>query len=214
MGKRLEVQTSFYQTSFYPQGDHRGYQYRSLPVLRPDAPAPVVVKNKSPNLGLFCAHKTVAKGNCSATRCSVAAPPPGARLGFGGRMHPRHPPAVAERGATGAFGVGVAATPLLHTQNCGMSRDRGVATPWSATGGGGGVASAPLVPTKPSQRILQHSRPTETPTKTPTKTTPTKRPSGPLPLVAKSLRTDLNYLETTLKTLLPPREDGPSETIF
>ena len=48
-----------------------------------------------------------------------------------------------ERGATGAFGRGVAATPLLHTQNCGMSRDRGVATPWSATGGGG-VASAPL----------------------------------------------------------------------
>ena len=47
-----------------------------------------------------------------------------------------------ERGATGAFGRGVAATPLLHTQNCGMSRDRGVATPWSATGGG--VASAPL----------------------------------------------------------------------
>ena len=37
---------------------------------------------------------------------------------------------------------GVAATPLLHTQNCGMSRNRGVATPWSATGGG--VASAPL----------------------------------------------------------------------
>ena len=58
-------------------------------------------------------------------------------------MHPRHPPAVAERGATGALRGGVAATPLLHTQNCGMSRDRGVATPWSATGGGG-VASAPL----------------------------------------------------------------------
>ena len=48
-----------------------------------------------------------------------------------------------ERGATGAFeGGGVAGTPLLHAQNCGMSRDRGVATPWSATGGG--VASAPL----------------------------------------------------------------------
>ena len=49
-----------------------------------------------------------------------------------------------ERGATGAFGGGggAAATPLLHTQNCGMSRDRGVATPWSATAGG--VASAPL----------------------------------------------------------------------
>ena len=49
-----------------------------------------------------------------------------------------------EKGATGVFGGGgVAATPLLHTQNCGMSRGRGVATPWSATGGGG-VASAPL----------------------------------------------------------------------
>ena len=59
-------------------------------------------------------------------------------------MHPRHTPCGGrERGATGAFGRGVAATPLLHTQNCGMSRDRGVATPWSATGGGG-VASAPL----------------------------------------------------------------------
>ena len=41
-----------------------------------------------------------------------------------------------EGGATGAFERGVAATPLLHTQNCGMSRDRGLATPWSATGGG------------------------------------------------------------------------------
>ena len=52
-------------------------------------------------------------------------------------MHPRHPPRGGrERGATEAFGGGVAATPLLHTQNCGMSRDRGVATPWSATGGG------------------------------------------------------------------------------
>ena len=54
-------------------------------------------------------------------------------------MHPRHPGAVAERDAIGG---GVAATPLIHTQNRGMSRDRGVATPWSATGGG--VASAPL----------------------------------------------------------------------
>ena len=42
-------------------------------------------------------------GNCSATRYSVAAPRPGARQGFGGPMHPRHPRAVAERGATGAF---------------------------------------------------------------------------------------------------------------
>ena len=45
-------------------------------------------------------------GKCSATRCSVAAPPPGARQGFGGPMHPRHTPAVAERGATGALGGG------------------------------------------------------------------------------------------------------------
>ena len=44
------------------------------------------------------------------------------------------------------FGGGVAATPLRHTRNCGKSRDRGVATPWSATWGapGEGVASAPL----------------------------------------------------------------------
>ena len=42
----------------------------------------------------------------------------------------------------GPLGGGVAASPLLHTQNCGMSRDRGVATQWSATGGG--VACAPL----------------------------------------------------------------------
>ena len=44
-----------------------------------------------------------------------------------------------DRGATGASGRGVAATPLLHTQNCGMSRDRSVATPWSATGAGSSV---------------------------------------------------------------------------
>ena len=31
-------------------------------------------------------------GKCSATRYSVAAPPPGARHGLGGPMHPRHPP--------------------------------------------------------------------------------------------------------------------------
>ena len=31
---------------------------------------------------------------------------------------------------------------LRHPRNCGKSRDRGAATPWSATGGG--VASAPL----------------------------------------------------------------------
>ena len=59
-------------------------------------------------------------------------------------MRPRHPPAVAERGATGAWGGGVvAATPLLHTQNCGMSRDRGVAYTVERDRGGG-VASAPL----------------------------------------------------------------------
>ena len=48
-----------------------------------------------------------------------------------------------ERGATGVFGRGVAATPLLHTQNCGMSCGRGVATTWSATGGGGGCSVCP-----------------------------------------------------------------------
>ena len=78
-------------------------------------------------------------GNCSATRYSVAAPLPGARQGFGGSMHPRHPPPPPggrERCDRGLWGRGAAATPLLHTQNCGMSRDRGVATPWSATWGG------------------------------------------------------------------------------
>ena len=39
-------------------------------------------------------------------------------------------------GATGPFGGGVAATPLRHTRNCGKNRDGGVATPWSAAGGG------------------------------------------------------------------------------
>ena len=84
----------------------------------------------------FFGENAFLVGNCTTTRCSVAAPPPGARHGFGGPMHPRHPRAMAERGATGAFGGGVAATPLLHIQNCGMSRDRGVATQWSAIGGG------------------------------------------------------------------------------
>ena len=58
-------------------------------------------------------------------------------------MHPRHPRRGGrERCDSGLWGGGVVVTPLLHTQNCGMSRDRGVATPWSATVGG--VASAPL----------------------------------------------------------------------
>ena len=48
------------------------------------------------------------------------------------------------RGETGPFGGGVvAATHLQHPRNCGKSGDGGVATPWSATGGGG-VASVPL----------------------------------------------------------------------
>ena len=38
--------------------------------------------------------------------------------------------------ALGGGGGGVVATPLRHTPNCGKSRDRDVATPWSATGGG------------------------------------------------------------------------------
>ena len=68
-------------------------------------------------------------------------------------MHARHPLQwQRERCDRGAFGRGVAATPLLHTQNCGTSRDRGIATPWSATGGG--VASAPLIRTeKAAQRV-------------------------------------------------------------
>ena len=45
-------------------------------------------------------------------------------------------------GCDRALGGGVAATPLLHTGNGGNSRDRGVATPWSATAGD--VASVPL----------------------------------------------------------------------
>ena len=79
-------------------------------------------------------------GKCSATRCSVAAPPPGVRdmVLAGPHKSPATTPCGGrERGATGAFGSGVAATPLLHTQNCGVSRDRGVATPWNPTGGGG-----------------------------------------------------------------------------
>ena len=52
-------------------------------------------------------------GKCSATRCSVAAPPPGARHCLGGPMHPRHPLRwQRESGATGAFGRGVAASDM------------------------------------------------------------------------------------------------------
>ena len=39
-------------------------------------------------------------------------------------------------GATGFFRGVVAATPLRHTRDCGKIHDGGVATPWSATGGG------------------------------------------------------------------------------
>ena len=53
-------------------------------------------------------------------------------------------------GATGPFTNGVAATPLRHTRNCRKRRDRGVAIPWSATGGG--VASAPLSPQNSNHR--------------------------------------------------------------
>ena len=87
---------------------------------------------------VFVLYDLLLVGKCSAIRCSVAAPPPGARHGLGGLMHPRHPlRGDRERGVRQArLGGGVAAGPLLHTQNCGMSRDRGVGTPWSATGGG------------------------------------------------------------------------------
>ena len=80
-------------------------------------------------------------GKCSATRYSVAAPPPGARHGLGGPMHPRHPLRwQRERGATGAFGS--CGTPATHSelrneprQGCSytVERDRVL-----------GVASAPL----------------------------------------------------------------------
>ena len=72
---------------------------------------------------------------CSATRRSVAAPPPGARQGFGGPVHLRHPSQASGMGYNRTLLGGVAATPLLHIGNCKMSR-------WSATEGG--VASAPL----------------------------------------------------------------------
>ena len=49
---------------------------------------------------------------------------------------------VSKCSATPAQIAATAATPLRHPRNCGRSSDRGVATPWSATGGG--VASAPL----------------------------------------------------------------------
>ena len=43
------------------------------------------------------------------------------------------------------WGGGVAATPLRHPQNCRKSRDGGVATPWSAIGGGGVAPKALLL---------------------------------------------------------------------
>ena len=101
---------------------------------------------------------------CSATLASVATPPRGARQGLNSEVQAtRDTPGRwqcyaflprAKRSAIGAFGMGcdralwgggggcVAATALRHIQYCGKSRDRGVATPWSATGGG--VVSAPL----------------------------------------------------------------------
>ena len=82
-------------------------------------------------------------GNCSATRCSVAAPRPGARQGFGGPMHPRHPLRwQGERCDRGLLGGCSCDTPATHSeqrneprQGCSyaVERDRG-----------GGVASAPL----------------------------------------------------------------------
>ena len=63
--------------------------------------------------------------------------PPEPRQGFGGPNYPRHfTGLVRDRVRQGPLGGGgVAATPLRHPQNCGKSHDRGVATPWSATGG-------------------------------------------------------------------------------
>ena len=98
-------------------------------------------------------------GNCSATRCSVAAPPPGARQGFGGPMHPRHPPAVAGREVRqGSLNLGGCScdTPATHSelrneprQGCSytVERDRG-----------GCVASAPLRPPQNPAETPQNPR--------------------------------------------------------
>ena len=81
-------------------------------------------------------------GKCSATRCSAAAPPPGARHGLGGPMHPRHPLRwQRERCDRGLWEGCSCDTPATHSelrneprQGCSytVERDRG------------GVASAPL----------------------------------------------------------------------
>ena len=76
-------------------------------------------------------------GKCSATRYSVAAPPLGARHGLEGPMHPRHPPAVAEREVRqGPLGGQATHSELRNEPRQGCSytveRDRG------------GVTSAPL----------------------------------------------------------------------
>ena len=80
-------------------------------------------------------------GKCSATRCSVAAPPPGARQGFRGFMHPRRfPQWQRERCDRGLLRGCSCDTPATHSelrneprQGCSytVERDRG--------GGGGSV---------------------------------------------------------------------------
>ena len=73
---------------------------------------------------------------CSATRHTL-----GARQGFGGPVHLRHPSQASGMECDRALLGGVAGTPLLHIGNSRMSRDRGVATPWSATEGGCSVCA-------------------------------------------------------------------------
>ena len=51
------------------------------------------------------------------------------------------PTQASGMGCDRPFWGGVAATPLLHIGNSRMSRDRGVATPWSATEGGCSVCA-------------------------------------------------------------------------
>ena len=110
---------------------------------------------------LWIAPKNLGVSNCRETLASVAAPPPSARQGFGGPNpnYPRHPSQVAvlhppslpraKISATGGSGMGCdraflggrcsCDTPVTHSirrRNCRRSRDEGVATPWSTTGGG------------------------------------------------------------------------------
>ena len=78
-------------------------------------------------------------GKCSATLASVAAPPPGARQGFGGPNYPRHPTGVS-RMCWGGGGCSCD-TPATHPK---LQKELRRGCPCNATRGGGGVASATL----------------------------------------------------------------------